>query len=266
MGIGTVMMLRRVKVIAVLALAGAGGVAGGCRNTGGGSLNYAQAYEQRLYGEAFTKALPIAENPNAKDAERAALIAGMSAQALGQREDAKRLLTPLVGSKNADVSGRARVTLGLLAEQEGDISRATSLLRSGAERLDGDDAARAKLQAGAALERIGLREMALQQYHAGIHEADDPNLRTMLRDRSKVQPYFIQAGAFSTVQQARAEATRITRGVVRAGQPTPQVVQTNVNGRTLYAVQIGPYDDAGAARTGMALIQRQGVRAAMARR
>jgi tetratricopeptide (TPR) repeat protein len=266
MSIGTVMVLRRLKVVAVLALAAAGGVAGGCRSTGG-SLSYAQAYEQRLYGEAFAKALPIAENPRAKDAERAALIAGMSAHALGQREDAKRLLTPLVGSKNADVSGRARVTLGLLAEQEGDVSRATSLLRSGAERLDGDDAARAKLQAGAALERIGLREMALQQYHAGINEADDPNLRTLLRDRSKVQPYFIQAGAFSTVQQARAEATRITRGVVRAGQPTPQVVQTNVNGRTLYAVQIGPYDDAGAARTGMALIQRQGVRsAAMTRR
>lgn len=224
-------------------------------------LTYMQAYEQKLYSEALTKAAPVAESKTAPGAERAALVAGMSAQALGQTQDATRYLTPLKASTNKEIAGRARTSLGLLAASKGDNQQASVLLSTGAEQLDGDDAARAKMHAGAAMEKIGLQEMAMRQYQAGVNEADDPALRAMLRDRTKPAPFYVQAGAYSTKAQADAEVKRIARSVIRAGQPTPKVVAvTSSTGKRLYSVQIGPYRDAAAARSGMAAMQQLGVK------
>lgn len=232
----------------------------GCKATQP-ELTYMQAYEQKLYTEALTKAAPIAESKTAPDAERAALVAGMSAQALGQTQDATRYLTPLKASTNKEIAGKARTSLGLLAARQGDNQQASVLLSTGAEQLDGDDAARAKMHAGAAMEKIGLQEMAMRQYQAGVSEADDPALRAMLRDRTKPTPFYVQAGAYSTRAQADAEAKRIARNVIRAGQPTPKVVAvTSAAGKRLYSVQIGPYRDATAARSGMAAMQQLGVK------
>lgn len=207
------------------------------------SLTYQQAYDQRNYAQALKMASDAAEKPGASETERerALLIAGMSAQALNQPASARKYLNPLRTSANPDIAGRATTSLGLLAAQQGDNRAAGQLLSSGAKKLDGDDAAMAKLHAGAAFERMGMHELAMQQYAAGIGETTNPALRTMLESRNKPTSYYVQTGAFSTRKAAEQAASTQLRTVVKKGERAPIVVENKREGRVLYAIQIGPY-------------------------
>ena len=226
-------------------------------------MTYLQAYDQKLYAQALTKATPIAQAANAPDRETAALVAGMSAHALGQPQQARQFLTPLKNSPNNEIAGKARTTLGLVAQSQGQNQEASLLLKSGSDKLDGNDAARAKLHAGSSMEKIGLGELARQQYKAGVSEADDPKLKSLLSERTKPVRVYVQTGAYASRASADAQAKLITRAAIRAGQPTPLVVvTTSASGGTLYSVQIGPYKDAESAKTGVAMLQRAGVKGA----
>jgi hypothetical protein len=211
-------------------------------------VTYLQAYEQKQFADAFDKAAARAQDPQAADRERAQLVAGMSAQALGRRDEARRLLTPLRASQDKDIAGRAETTLGLIAAQTGDNRAASVLLKSGARKLDGQDAALANLHAGAAMERIGLRDMASRQYASGVAETTDPALRSMLTERAKPSAYFVQLGAFATRAAADRRAQQVLQSRTAKSEPAPVVVEQTVNARTLFAVQVGPYSTPEAAR------------------
>jgi len=241
-------VLLPVSVALLVLLAGVGAGMGGCATKPAAEVGYLEAYEQKQFADAFAKASQRAQDPKAPDRERAQLVAGMSAQALGRRQDAKNLLTPLRGSTDNIVSGRAQTTLGLMAAQAGDDRTASALLRSGARKLDGQDAALANLHAGAAMERIGLRDEASKQYASGVAEAGDPTLKAMLTERSKPLAYFVQFGAFTTRAAADAKAQKLIRTSARKGDPALIVIETPTGGRTLFAVQVGPYSSVNAAR------------------
>ncbi|HYD01150.1 MAG TPA: SPOR domain-containing protein [Phycisphaerales bacterium] len=213
----------------------------GCRTEQ--QLSYQEAYAQKLYPQALEKATPIANDEHAADRQRAALIAGMSAQSMGQNVEARKWLAPLRLSPDRDIAARARATLGLVAKAEGKAAEAATLLAGSAETLDGDDAARAKIHAGDAYRQIGLEKQARQEYQGATSEAEDPALKAAAAQKARPMGYFVQCGAYSTRQAADKQVKAIKPQVAKAGQPAPMVIQMAPNGTPLFVVQIGPYHD-----------------------
>ncbi|MFT3685503.1 MAG: SPOR domain-containing protein [Phycisphaerales bacterium] len=215
-------------------------------------LTYQEAYEQKLYPQALDKATLVATNEQAPDRQKAALVAGMSAQALGQNAEARKWLAPLRMSTDKDVAARAKASLGLIAKAEGNNAEAATLLASSAEHLDGDDAAQAQLNAGDAYRKLGLESQARQAYANARSEAEDPALKAAADQKAKPQAFFVQCGAYSTRNAAERQVKAIRASVAKAGQPAPAIVQLAPNGTPLFVVQIGPYPSrpqADAART-----------------
>ncbi|MBY0307745.1 MAG: SPOR domain-containing protein [Phycisphaerales bacterium] len=210
-------------------------------------LSYQEAYEQRLYDQALDKASLVAGDDHAPDRSRAALVAGMSAQALGKTSEAKQYLAPLRVCPDKDIAARAKASLGLIAKGEGKNAEAVVLLKSSAEQLDGDDAAQAQLNAGDAYRKLGLEAQAREAYANAKTEAEDPTLRAAADQKSRPQTFFVQCGAYSTRQAAERQVKAIRAKVIKAGQPAPAIIQLNPNGTPLFVVQVGPYRDRQAA-------------------
>lgn len=237
-------------------------LAGGCKSRSN-ELSYTQAYEQKLYAEAYDKAKPIAQDPKQKDREKAALIAGMSAYSLKRPDEAKTLLTPLRSSLDKDVSSRSLATLGLIAKDQGRHSEAAVLLKESSANLDGDDAAKAKLYAGDSLRKIGLEGQARDEYRQGASEADDPALKQALSDRSRPVKYVVQAGAYSTRTAADKQAKALLQPALKYRQPIPIVQEVDSGGRKLFAVQMGPYSSRAAAQESVNCLKIKGASVAI---
>lgn len=238
-------------LLSLLALLGLGGCSHEAPRT------YQEAYEQKLYPEALDKASLVATDEHAKDRQRAALIAGMSAQSLGQYAEAKKWLIPLKMSPDRDIAARARASLGLIAKAEGKPAEAATLLTASADQLSGDDAAQAKINAGDAYRQMGLEKQAREEYNGAKTEADDPSLKAAADQKAKPTAYYIQCGAFSTRQAADRQVKTITPQASKASQPLPTVVQMNPNGTPLFVVQVGPYKDKSLAMTAKARMNLQ---------
>lgn len=228
------------RLIAVLSLATAACL-GGCNHEQ--QLSYQEAYEQKMYPQALDKATLVATNEQAPDRQRAQLVAGMSAQQLGQNTEARKWLAPLRMSQDKDIAARAKASLGLLAKSEGKNAEAATLLRDSAEHLDGDDAAQAQLNAGDAYRKLGLESQAREAYANAKSEADDPALKAAAALKGKPLTYFVQCGAYSTRQAAERQIKALRPAIAKAGQPAPMILQMSPNGTPLFVVQVGPYTD-----------------------
>jgi cell division protein FtsN len=206
-------------------------------------LTYQEAYEQKLYPQALDKATLVATNESAPDRQKAALVAGMSAQAMGQNSEARKWLAPLRMSEDKDIAARAKASLGLVAKSEGKDAEAATLLASSAEHLDGNDAAQAQLIAGDSYRKLGLESQARTAYANARSEADDPALKAAADKKAQPQKFFVQCGAYSTQGAAERQVKAIRASVAKAGQPAPVIVQLAPNGIPLFVVQVGPYPD-----------------------
>jgi cell division protein FtsN len=214
---------------------------GGCQQQQ--QLTYQQAYEQKLYPQAFDKASQIGTDEHAPDRLRAALVAGMSAQSMGKNEEARKWLVPLKYCPDKDIAARARASLGLIAKSEGKSAEAATLLAGSADNLEGDDAAKAKMIAGDTYRQMGLESKAREEYTEAKSEAEDPSLKAKADLKARPQSYFVQCGAYSTRQAADKQVKAIKPQVTKAGQPAPTVLQMTPNGTPLFVVQVGPYAD-----------------------
>lgn len=234
-------MHRARLVIALPFMLLAASLTGGCAQEK--QLSYQQAYEQKLYPQALEKASMVGVDEHAPDRQRAALVAGMSAQSMGQNAEAKKWLVPLRMSPDRDIAARARATLGLIAKAEGKTAEAATLLSGSADQLEGDDAAKAKIMAGDAYRQMGLEKQARAEYTEAKTEADDPTLKATADQKARPQSYYVQCGAYSTRQAADRQVKAIKPQVAKAGQPAPAVFQMAPNGTPLFVVQVGPYSD-----------------------
>lgn len=209
--------------------------------------DYAGLYAQGRYTDAYDAAVKVAGTPKSGSAQ-AALIAGLSAQALGRNDDASRWLTPLVDNADPNVAGKSAAALGLIAKEQGQNSRAAMLLEKAASRLpDDDDAARALMYAGDAKRAMHLpaesRALYLKAKDKGIR---DVGLKGAIEDRlngsgtttGSVSPggrWSVQAGAFSSTAKAQAMANRL------ANKGATRIVPLTKNGQRLYYVRVGRY-------------------------
>lgn len=149
--------------------------------------SYTEQYRLGQYREAYSSASNAylsAGGPGGKSRDDAALIAGLSAQAMNRNDDADRWLNLVVRSSNREVSGRASAALGLIAQEKKQHDEAVRLLTSAGEKLGGDDAARAFMYAGDSARALRKPQDAQELYKRAQERADrDPELKSMISTR-----------------------------------------------------------------------------------
>lgn len=214
--------------------------------------DYRELYNQHRYAEAYQAALQAQTEGSSVQKEQAALIAGLSAAALGKNDEAEKILRPLLKSGDQTVSGKAAAQLGLIAYGQDRHAEASELLTEASNKLTGDEAARASLYAGDALRAQGRSSEARASYERAQSQVqDDSTLKVLISDRlaavSGTQPtgtgqYTVQLGAFSSFQRAQVQADRYRTRAQSAGYATPRIVQTaNAKGVKVYAVRVGRF-------------------------
>lgn len=239
------------------------GCAGSGTNGDAAKLDYQQAYAQGRYAQAYDDASSVASNSRSKARDQAALIAGLSARSLDRHADADRWLRPLLSNSDPTIQGRAAAAMGLMASDAGRNEEAARLLDQASRKLKGDDAARAAMYCGDSqwtLNRAGdartswtrARELVVQ----------DGALRAIINDRlagqapTPLKPgpisgalkpgagkYTIQAGAYQSIRDAQARANQLSNfGSARV------IDRYDRNGKHLFAVRVGQYPTADAAR------------------
>jgi len=214
-------------------------------------------YEQGQYAAAYEEAAKRAENATGDRAERARLIAGLSAQAMGQPRDAERWLGPLLTSPNRQIRARALATVGLIELETRRYEQAAAHLSQAATLLSGDARAQAGLNAGDAYAALGRPDAARLQYRRAYSATRNDNLRAAITDRLERSGFTIQLGAFARRMNAERAAENAVAIADRLGLGAPEVVvSTDAQGRTLYLVQLGRFqsrDEAERIRTDLGL-------------
>lgn len=252
--------MRRIVHLFIASLAFA--LVSGCASTGAQqagqpSDSYLLAYEEGRYGEAASLAEIAYSRAEGADRERAALVAGLSAQALDRRNDAQRWLSPLLTSDDAEVAGRASAALGLIEQRRGNHERAVTLLRDASVKLRGDEAARASFYAGESYSALGRTRAARIEYSIAANTATSPELRDMIRSRSgEIGPsggqvsslassasgrFTVQVGAYSTRQNALNAADQASARAARLGVGQTRITERTDLGSVLYVVQVGRF-------------------------
>ena len=226
----------------------------------GQQADYKELYSQHRYADAYKAALEAQTSGSSVQKEQAALIAGLSAAALGKNDEAEKILTPLLKSGDQTVSGKAAAQLGLIAYGADRHAEAATLLTEASNKLTGDEAARASLYAGDALRAQGRTSEARASYErAQTQVQGDSTLKVLISDRlaavSGTQAtgsgqFTVQLGAFSSWQRAQVQADRYRARAQAAGLASPRIVQTaNQQGVKVYAVRVGRFANRSAAET-----------------
>lgn len=225
---------------------------GGCSSTSSGKGDYAASFKAGRYADAYEAASKQATIGSGAKKDQAALIAGLSAQALNRNDDAEKYLSQVVDNADPKVSGEAGAALGLIAAERGQHDKAADLLTKAGRKLEGDQAARAFLYAGDSYKSLGKTSEARGMWSmAQAKVVDDSALRVMIGDRlaapaSPTAPkaakpvgptkFTVQIGAYSSYTNAQKQLSRYR------AYGTPRVVETtDKQGKKLFAVRIGLY-------------------------
>lgn len=198
-------------------------------------------FNARRYREAKERADALAKTSKDRDREVLVLTSGMSAQALGQDDEAKRTLEPLLTSKDPQIVGRAEAALGQIAQRKGQNAYAADLFKRASQKLDGDDAARASMRAGSNLAAAGRPTESTAHYQAAAQTAQNTTLKRTATQLSEPGPFTLQAGAFTNRSNAERRARELNTQAVRAGLAAPVIVPETINGKPGYSVQIGSF-------------------------
>jgi cell division septation protein DedD len=217
--------------------------------------DFVTAFEQHKYAEAYDTAAAAATRLKGPDRDRAALIAGQSAQAVNRNDDARMWLEPLLDNPDSAVAGRAGATLGLVALEQGQNARAAELLDAASRKLSDDEAARSAMYSGDALRNLNQGARARESYvRAQAMVKTDADLRTLISERlsgtttiAAPAPgkgrYSVQVGAFGSPSRAGEAAVKYGRfGSTR-------VVRSSVNGQNFHKVRIGSFSSRAEAET-----------------
>lgn len=240
--------------------------------------DYAESYRTGRYADSYDAASAAYLTSGGKSKDDAALIAGLSAQAMNRNEDAERWLNLVVRTSDRGISGRAGAALGLIAQERKQHAEAARLLSDAGDKLGGDEGARAYMYAGDSYRALGKSDEAQSMYRRADSAADrDAHLRGMIATRltgggpkpeevgrpgaavvaSPPRPaatgklltsnaatgsYTLQVGAFSTKQRADKQAAGTKVRAARLGLGVPRIVTTTDKaGKQLYAVRIGRF-------------------------
>lgn len=208
---------------------------------GHGGSAFVRDYQAGRHAAALRGARSAALSSTGAARDEAALIAGLSAQALGDDASARAWLEPLLASRDRSVAARARAGLGLIAQRQGDHERAAALLAEASVALTGDDAARAALYAGQSLRALGRVEPAQREYRRAATLARSAEVRALAERRLGEGRFTIQVGAFTSRRNAERARRRADTSAAGLGLGPARVVVARRDGRAVYLVQVGEF-------------------------
>jgi hypothetical protein len=244
-------------LLLVAGCAGSGGKAGPQASPG-------ELYASGQYAQAYEAATQQATTLSGARRDDAALLAGLSAQALNRSSEATQWLTPLSSMKDPLLSGKALAALGILSQEQGDHPSAAKRLLAAGERLTGDEGARANLYAGDSLRAVNDMAGATAAWERAQDQViADQALRVMIGDRLRgmapplktagtvipaqhsVVPstLTVQVGAFRDLGTAQRQAQR----AANSARVDVRIVPILKNGERLYAVRVGRFSSREAA-------------------
>jgi tetratricopeptide (TPR) repeat protein len=250
--------VRRIALAASIALAM---LATGCASSGPrgrGSGDYVRSFEAGRYAEAYDLASKASQKGTGFKRDQAALIAGLSAQALNRNAEAEKFLEPLVTSGDPKVNAEASAALGLVYAEAGKHDQAVELLSKAGRDLEGDQAARAFMYAGDSYKSLGKTSEARGMWSlAQTKVTNDAGLRVRIGDRLSAATtpptppgpgtapikspaatqFTVQVGAFSNFTNAQKQLSRFR------AYGSPRVVEVNRGGKKLFVVRVGQYNN-----------------------
>jgi tetratricopeptide (TPR) repeat protein len=224
---------------------------------------FAQTFEEKRYSEAYAQAAEVATTRRGSVQQQAALIAGLSAQAMNRNADAVKWLAPLRTSSDSVIAGQAHAAMGLIAQERGGHDEASQSLLIASQKLKGDEAARAALYAGDSLRTLGKANEAQEAYERAQQLVQtDSGLRMMigdrlrggspkmvatrpsvpnlvgantLPDRTNSEMLTVQIGAYAHESTAQLQVNRLAK------RYNVRVVPILRDGKRLYAVRVGKF-------------------------
>ncbi|MDX2148264.1 MAG: SPOR domain-containing protein [Planctomycetota bacterium] len=219
------------------------------------SGGYTDLYRSGAYAEAYSSATQAYLAQTSGKRDDAALIAGLSAQAMNKREDAERWLTPLLKSGDRAMAGRAGAALGLLAQDSRNHQEAARLLEDAGEKLTGDERARAFLYAGDSQRALKKDTEAQALYQRALKAAErDEHVKSVIASRiagvpPPPRPTTNPAGSGGTRLLADSSTTARdpSRDKSWSGLDSPLWFRSSATGA--YTVQAGAFSSRSRATT-----------------
>lgn len=184
------------------------GLSGCAASSSSSSVTPARSlYESGRYHAALEQAKRVqASTGSFDDAHaQAAYIAGASAWALHDLEQAETNLAFATRATDTETTGKAKALLGLIRMQQGRPGQAAEHFESAARLLEGDEAANAAWYAGVAHQQAGDHRAAGDQFalaSAYLNPGEDES-PTMRDDAGR---YTLQIGVFRSRSNAESAA------------------------------------------------------------
>lgn len=185
-------------------------------------------YGQGDYQGAYDLGKPIAWDRYRDDRYEAAYIAGLSAQSLGQLQNADKMLNKAMASPDPSLATDAADALGLVYSQQGRYAEAQRVLLWAAERLDGERQARAYFYAGIAQQKLGQWSQARTTLVLARGLTRDAGFKSQIDQQVNVTGWTLQLGAFTD----RASARSLAESIAAKSRDMKLGLPRLVNGRT----------------------------------
>jgi tetratricopeptide (TPR) repeat protein len=200
------------------------------------------AYEAGEVEEAWHMSRRIAAVSDHPDRYSAAFIAGLSAMAIDEPDDAEHYLRRAAQAPDDELAGDALATLGLMFSEAGDFEQAQEALMQAGQRLQGEDRARAHFFAAAAQQKLGYWPQARTNLLVARALTQDPTLRQQATELLSVTGYTVQTGAFSDPQRAQEAASQVAGPAASMRLGPPRLVSdTGPQGQPITRVQVGQF-------------------------
>jgi len=200
------------------------------------------AYSQGDYQAAYDMGSAIAWDRYRDDRYEAAYLAGLSAQTLGQLQNADKMLNKAKASPDPSLTTDAADALGLVYSQQGRYAEAHRELLWAAERLSGERQARAYFYAGIAQQKLGQWSQARTTLVLARGLTKDPAFKTQIDQQVQVTGWTLQLGAFTDRTAARNLAESIAERSRNIKLGLPRLVDGNTgDGEPVTFVHVGQF-------------------------
>lgn len=212
-----------------------------------------RAFDARRYADSLRAATAVQRDADdLRTRQQAAYLVGCSAMELGRAGEARDAFAVAVRSTDPVVSGRALAQQGALAVEAERWSDAASAYSAAAAKLTGADGQRARERADQCAERAAGRSArtagasrvpapAPDQRPSALPVPVDPAPVTVTPAAPET-PWAVQAGAFGTEVAARQRAATLSKSLKAAKLPGPRVLSVKGTERTVWVVEIGPFE------------------------
>jgi hypothetical protein len=214
-----------------------------------------RAFDAGRYADSLRAATAVQRDADdLRTRQQAAYLVGCSAMELGRAGEARDAFAVAVRSADPVVSGRALAQQGALAVEAERWSDAASAYSAAAAKLTGADAQRARERADQCAERAAGRSArtagasrvpapgpALDQRPSALPAPVVPAPVTVTPAAPEA-PWAVQAGAFGTEVAARQRAATLSKSLKAAKLPGPRVLSVKGTERTVWVVEIGPFE------------------------